>query len=158
MGAEDIGKQSTMPVPRMPEMPYDPWSGRPSGSPVARMLDQTIFTLPEDPRDYLGFFEIMLSKCASNPNLTHDTIKHIWRDIVDLDDVAHSEGCTDICIAKGRKIMTRIALYMGRGDNAHVGLSITSAAISVKQTIDQTIRMPQQAAEKGFFSSILKRG
>jgi len=158
MTAEDIGK-TALQVPRMPQVPFDPWAERQSGNPMIRILDHVLVCeLPEKTDDYHEFFELMLNVAGTNPNCTEQTIKKWKRDLIDIDDRAFSEGYTDIMMAKARKLLFEMRAYMSRGDNPHLGLSGVSAAITFRQHSEQTLRMPQQPAEKGFLNQLLHRG
>jgi hypothetical protein len=159
MTAEDIGKTGMVPaLPKMPQAPYDPWAERQSGNPMTRILDHVLTCeLPENPEDYHDLFELMLNVAGTNPNCTLQTIRKWKRDIIDIDDRAHSEGRTQITAAKARKLLFEMRAYMSRGDNPHLGLSGVSAAITFRHQAEQTLRMPQQPAEKGFFRGLLQR-
>jgi hypothetical protein len=160
MSVKEIGS-ATMPqvIPKMPGMPYDPWADHQSSNPMARVLDHVLkCELPEHPEEYDELFGLMLNVAGTNPNCTEHTIKKWKRDLIDIDDRAHSQGCTQITTAKARKLLFEMRAYMSRGDNPHVGLSGVSAAITFRQQAEQTIRMPQQPGEKGFFSTLLRRG
>ena len=156
-GLEDVGKlamaREVQKIAHDPTVPYDPredrgFTGR---DPALWIKGHISLALPEDPRDYISLFELMMEKAAANPNLDHTTIKTLWRDMVDVDDRAHSEGRTEIALAMARKTLAAEMLYMARGDNRHEGLSATSSMITLRHSGEQTVKIPQQSDNSGIF-------
>ena len=165
MGAQDIGKpytyqqQQTQQGPPQDEttlaqqgdqgyipmsQPYDAWQGKLHSGLDAQMLDMVLnCRLPDDPKSYREFFEVLINAASSNPNATEQMIRNWIRDMIDVDDRAHSQGRRSIAEAKARKLLFKIRAYVARGDNPMQGLSGVAAAITSFQKQEQTIKMPQ---------------
>ena len=116
--------------------------------------------LPENPENYHEFFEVLLNVAGTNPNCTLDTIKEWSRDIIDIDDRAHSEGRKAITTAKARKLLFKMRAMMSRGDNAHVGLSGLSTIVTERVhhhgEMVEHVKIPQESQNPGIFG-FLKR-
>jgi hypothetical protein len=150
--------QSVPKIPRDPRDSFDPYEGRLSSNALTRALD--VFTtgqVPKDLTDFNEWFPIALSYASANPNCSHEVIKRWTRVFKDINARAFSEGRKHIMAANMRNLVFEMKAYMSRGDNAFPGLSGIGTLVTMRQHVDQQVKMPQQPANPGLFGFTLRK-
>ena len=163
MAMEHVGKDMAI-VPGSQQQPAqqqapqdDPYYGYydPTGGQYARGLNEKMFQmvikaeLPKDVEQYEGFFQALIDAASANPNVTAESLKRWNRRFKDVDDRAHSEGMSTYAAAKARQLLFEIRSFIARGDNPLQGITGVSAAITSRQQMESTLKIPQQPEQQG---------